>query len=337
VILLNGKSVFEYKAYVSPNGGPLPSGQEFFRYRFAESREELEKTAEARESFHFGDSLLDFLYYDAEGNAGLFQSVAADIKRLKESQDEGLVEAIRAKLEQISKLHIYFQLLKFDWYCRLDRRNATRDINALLPHDELANMPVAIAQRQKIAFALISEVLAFDGKDGSIQEKMKGYCAPKAGREIPPYPFTPLLTRFSLMDNAVFVPVLDRAMNIFDLLTYFLQLSVEREQVYKQCKSCGRYFALSGYSTTEYCAREYGDTGKTCREIGASVAFQRKVENEPAIAAYQKAYKKKFAHIRYKKITKDEFSAWSEIARDKRDKCVAGKLPLDEFKDWLNQ
>jgi hypothetical protein len=337
VVFLNGKSVFEYKVYVSPNSGSASSGKEFFRYRFAESREELDKAPEIRKTFFFGGSLLDFLYFDAAKNAGLFQSVAADVKALKDTHDENLILGIRNKLEQISELHIYLHLLKFDWYCRLDRIHSTRDINALLPHEELANTPAVIAQRQKIAFALVSDVLAYENGGKSIQEKMVNYCLPRPDRKIPPYPFTPLLTRFSLMDSEAFVPVLDRPMNIFDLLTYFLQLSVEREQSYKQCKSCGRYFALSGYSTTEYCEREYENTGKTCREIGASVAFQRKVESEPAIAAYQKAYKKKFAHIRYKKITKEDFSVWSEIAREKRDKCVAGELDFEEFKNWLNQ
>jgi len=35
-------------------------------------------------------------------------------------------------------------------------------------------------------------------------------------------------------------------------------------------------------------------------------------------------------------MTKDEFAAWSKEAREKRDKCVAGKLPLEEFVAWLD-
>jgi hypothetical protein len=151
------------------------------------------------------------------------------------------------------------------------------------------------------------------------------------------YRFTPIMTRFSPVERNAFAQVLERPVSIFDIIAYFLQFCVEREQIFKQCKSCGRYFALSGYSTTEYCDRRYLDTGKTCREIGASVSYQRRVETEPAIAAYHRAYKRKFAHIRYKKITKDEFSAWSETARAKRDKCLAGEISLDDFKQWLSR
>ena len=45
----------------------------------------------------------------------------------------------------------------------------------------------------------------------------------------------------------------------------------------------------------------------------------------------------KVAWIKAGRITKDEFYAWSEKARAKRDECDAGKLTLEEFEVWLKQ
>lgn len=50
---------------------------------------------------------------------------------------------------------------------------------------------------------------------------------------------------------------------------------------------------------------------------------------------YRREYKKRFAWIRAGKITKDEFYAWSENAREKKVECEAGNISLDEFSCWL--
>ena len=52
---------------------------------------------------------------------------------------------------------------------------------------------------------------------------------------------------------------------------------------------------------------------------------------------YNKAYKTRFARIKYKKITKEEFQAWAEVARAERDKCIAGEIALEQFKAWLGR
>ena len=56
----------------------------------------------------------------------------------------------------------------------------------------------------------------------------------------------------------------------------------------------------------------------------------------PAIREYKRSYKTHNARIRYGLMTREEFTAWSVEAREKRDKCVAGDLPMEEFVAWLN-
>ena len=52
---------------------------------------------------------------------------------------------------------------------------------------------------------------------------------------------------------------------------------------------------------------------------------------------FRREYKKRFAWIKAERITKDEFYAWSEKAREKRDECDQQKITLEEFEAWLRQ
>ena len=52
---------------------------------------------------------------------------------------------------------------------------------------------------------------------------------------------------------------------------------------------------------------------------------------------YRREYKKRFARIRTGRTTKEEFYAWSEQAREKKEACESGKLPHVEFIEWLKK
>ena len=51
--------------------------------------------------------------------------------------------------------------------------------------------------------------------------------------------------------------------------------------------------------------------------------------------AYGKAYKKRFAWIKYGEITQEAFYEWSEQARKMREQCADGKISPEEFNEWL--
>ena len=127
------------------------------------------------------------------------------------------------------------------------------------------------------------------------------------------------------------------AQEIFDIPFFLLRQIISTELTFKKCKSCEKYFPATGHGNAEYCHRMYKDTGKTCKEIGAIVVYQEKVSKEPAIKAYNKAYKSHFARIKYKKMSKEAFQAWSEMARRMRDEVIAGKMHLEEYKEWLRR
>ena len=75
---------------------------------------------------------------------------------------------------------------------------------------------------------------------------------------------------------------------------------------------------------------------KTCRQMGAVVQYQSRQMKNPAAREFTRSYKAHNARVRYGTMSKAEFTAWSKTAREKRDACIAGKLPLEDFVAWLD-
>ena len=85
----------------------------------------------------------------------------------------------------------------------------------------------------------------------------------------------------------------------------------------------GAGFCRNRGATYAYCTGAApGQDGKTCREIGASSSFRNKVENNDIWKVHQRAYKKYFARIRSRLMTKSKFEVWSRQAADLRDAAL---------------
>jgi len=65
--------------------------------------------------------------------------------------------------------------------------------------------------------------------------------------------------------------------SIYDIIDFLLRECIKREKLFKVCKNCNKYFTVSSYINTEYCKREYKGTGKTCKEIGATQVYKKKI------------------------------------------------------------
>lgn len=121
-----------------------------------------------------------------------------------------------------------------------------------------------------------------------------------------------------------------------DLMAFLLSRYLRENLRYRTCKYCNRYFGLTSNYKAEYCDRLVGATDKTCKEIGSLRLYEKRQMENPAIREYKRSYKAHNARIRYGLMTREEFSRWSKEARQKRDACVDGKLPLEEFVAWLD-
>jgi len=88
----------------------------------------------------------------------------------------------------------------------------------------------------------------------------------------------------------------------------------------KQCKLCGRFFLQERGFSYEYCnglAPEQQD--KTCREVGALNSFRKKVQSNEIWKIHQRAYKKYYARVLKKRMSKAEFNIWAQKAERLRD------------------
>jgi hypothetical protein len=121
-----------------------------------------------------------------------------------------------------------------------------------------------------------------------------------------------------------------------DLYNYLKAYCLRLPLPIHKCKNCGRYFVVTGNITQDYCTRLMEGSEKTCRQMGAVVQYQSRQMKNPATREFTRSYKAHNARVRYGTMSKVEFTVWSKTAREKRDACVAGKLPLEDFVAWLD-
>jgi len=121
-----------------------------------------------------------------------------------------------------------------------------------------------------------------------------------------------------------------------DLVHFVLYQYICQNLRFRICKYCGRYFGIVGNPKSEYCDRLIDGSVKTCKETGSFRLYEKRKFENPAVREYKRSYKAHNARIRYGTMTREEFSAWSLQAREKRDLCVAGKLSLEDFVSWLD-
>ena len=193
--------------------------------------------------------------------------------------------------------------------------------------------PKRLTALQKKLETLFADVFDVLPEKKSMQEKLSGYIAVDGSAR---FSFSVLSIGYEQVEANIFTEVL-YPKSVEDIVEFFVREILRRELRFRRCKSCGKYFALTGYSNTEYCDRLFGDSDKTCKEAGAVRLYRTKIIADPKIQAYNRAYKKRFAWIKYKKISKEAFYEWSERARAVRDRCLAGEITLEQLERWLKE
>ena len=66
---------------------------------------------------------------------------------------------------------------------------------------------------------------------------------------------------------------------------------------FRKCKRCGKYFCMKGNYNTRYCDHIQPGETKTCQEIAAKENYKEKVASDPAIAIYNRYYKRYAARV----------------------------------------
>ena len=113
-----------------------------------------------------------------------------------------------------------------------------------------------------------------------------------------------------------------------------------------KCDNCGRLFIpitssnnpnQKGRNDQKYCNNLYKNTGKTCRQIGASNRHKEKVEDSPILKEFNKEYKKMYGrHYKHpKEFSEKKFKQWSKNAIELRNSY--NDIQIEEFKAELQK
>ena len=284
----------------------------------------------------FPESLLSFLDFDIEQIRLAFQPLADGVRKViaKKSREES--DRVCQMFAGLTNYHPYFVLLFLDWRYRLDRAwyLGYEFPQNYLQVEYLDEMPDNLERLQQQALDLLTHIWVKNTSEKSVDEKMTAYYleAEQAGKDV--FCFRLQKMSYELMFRETFAEVLCPD-TVYDLIDYHLRECLKREIKMRQCKNCGRLFAVTGHGGTEYCDRPADDKGRTCKEIGAFRVWEKSKSTDETFKVFRREYKKRFAWIKAGRITKDEFYDWSERAREKRDECDAGKVTLKTFETWL--
>lgn len=303
----------------------LADGREYFEYG---------KSQPVRRDAPFLDSLLALLYLDTPALEPVFKKIDRALQNLYTTHDPQYAGRVRAALDELAEKHIYFQLLRLDLRARLKRAEAQNymDTAGLPSRKQLSRIPSEIDALQRQLEPLFSAVLDAGAGGGPALQRLAEYC-----QSAPPsllFQFRPLETSFELVEPGLFTEVL-YPKDFYDLVEFFLRECIRCGQRVRRCKNCGRYFALTGRASAEYCGRTFDEKGRTCKDIGAIKLWTQKRREDEVFQIYRREYKRRFAWIRAGRIQPEEFYAWSAKARAQKSACDSGSISLEEFQSWL--
>ena len=282
----------------------------------------------------FPSSLLGFLDLDAAALAPLFKKISDELWSLTLTQDESFAREALSVLAELEERHIYFSHLRLDWMWRISQALALGTFSEnLLQRSALLRMAENLKRMQEQIRELFANVLDMDRDQRPVMQKMADYYLRNGERA---FRFRAYPLGFELLPSGDFAEVLVPE-TVYDIIDYHVRECVKREVRMRVCKNCGRYFAVTGHGGVEYCDRVCDQKGRTCREVGAVMAWTKRRGEDDIFKAYRREYKKRFAWIKSGRIEPSAFYAWGEEARRKKDACEAGEISEAEFLEWLGK
>ena len=315
---------FSFQSYILDN-------QEYYQYTYDLKEPEMR----AVQDIPFPESLTSFAYLEEERYRPLLEQLDDALSVLKEQRTDSVAEAASELLMKLGKVHIYFELFRLAWQSRLmdAAEKGFADMETQLPRAALAALPAEIQSWQQMLRGIFADVLDMDAapKKKSVRISTGENCKP-----ITLFPFQPLTVTFEQTASGHYVDVL-LPERMFELVDYHLRECLKQKVRMRVCQNCGKYFAVMGHSTAEYCNHPFDAKGRTCRQVASILQWNRNRATDEVFKAYRREYKKRFARMKAGTMAADDFYAWSEKAREKKAECEAGELTREEFECWLKK
>ena len=313
---------FSFKSYLLDN-------QEYYQYTYDLKEPEMR----AVQDIPFPESLTSFTYLEEERYRPILERLDGALSVLSEQRTDAAAETASELLMKLGKVHIYFELFRLEWQERLMDavENGFADVVTRLPRAELAALPVEIQSWQQKLRSIFADELDMDAvsKRKPARITLGDGCQP-----ITLFPFQPLTVTFEQTASGQYVDVL-LPESMFNLVDYHLRECLKQKVRMRVCRNCGKYFAVMGHSTAEYCSHPFDAKGRTCRQVASILQWNRNRATDEVFKSYRREYKKRFARMKAGTMASSDFYAWSEKAREKKAECDAGKLTREEFEFWL--
>ena len=285
----------------------------------------------------FLESLLSFLEMDCGELTALLRRSYENWSLLINRDDREAGVRTMQDLGDLGNRHIYLQLLYVRWFERfgrmgLNQDRGSREDEAML--EELRQLPGQLSLYQQQIQRFFDLILDVDQAGRDPQQQAAAHYLYDAPKDPSLFSFRPIPLSFEPVEPGRCSPVL-YPIHIPDMIDYSLRSCVERSITVRRCKNCGRWFPQTGRVSAEYCERPVARGEQTCRERGASKAWELRRSDDLVFKAYRREYKRRFAWIKAGRITDEQFYAWSEQAREMKKKCDRDVITLEEFQDWL--
>ena len=104
---------------------------------------------------------------------------------------------------------------------------------------------------------------------------------------------------------------------------------------FRKCQRCGKYFILKGNFNPRYCDRVTEGETRTCQELAAQENYKIRAADRPALAVYDRYYRRYAARKKVRQIKEEDFKKWRYEAMRLRDDCEDGKLTVEEYRRWM--
>ena len=106
----------------------------------------------------------------------------------------------------------------------------------------------------------------------------------------------------------------------FDILAFELREFFIKDIKVKCCANCGKFFIPTGKYNTDCCDRIPDGQKYSCKKIMAQKRRRERLNTNPIIREYERAYKRNYARVSNHKMGQSEFQLWVDEASKKRDK-----------------
>ena len=274
------------------------------------------------------ESLLSFLELDPEDWEPLIQQAVSKPTQFFSAGDPAHADRMMQTLGELGARHIYFQLL----YLRYFERRATKNLEPQMM-EELRLLPAQLKAYQERARIFLERILDIDQVGREVRKNTRAAYFFGQPHDTELFHFEPTPVSFGVIRGGDCGEIL-YPNTIRDLIDFSLRECVRREIPVRRCRSCGRYFPITGRITAEYCSRPSA-SGKLCRSTAPVQKWAESRRSDQVFQEYRREYKRRFAWIKAGKYTEDQFAAWHKAAKARKKECDREVISLDEFKAWL--